>query len=51
MERLGDWKRETTWHCAKGIVGRTVTMTTRAVKNNALGLATKRAEKLLEGGK
>ena len=36
------------WHCTKGIVEQTVTMTTRAVKKDALGLATKRAEKLLE---
>ena len=36
------------WHCTKGIVEQTVTMTTGAVKKDALGLATKRAEKLLE---
>ena len=36
------------WNSAKGIVEQTVTMTTRAVKKDALGLAKKRAEKLLE---
>ena len=36
------------WHCTKGIVERTVTMTMRAVKKDALGLATKRTEKLME---
>ena len=42
--QTGDQK----WHCTKGIVEQTVTMTTRAVEKDALGLATKRAEKLLE---
>ena len=36
------------WHCTKGIVEQTVTMRRQAVKKDALGLATKRAEKLLE---
>ena len=35
-------------YCTKEIVEQTVTMTTRAVKKDALGLATRRAEKLLE---
>ena len=39
---------ETRWHCIKGIVKRTMTMSTRAGKKDALGFATKRAEKLLE---
>ena len=42
--KTGDHK----WHRTKGIVEQTVTMTRRAVKKDALGLATKRAEKLLE---
>ena len=41
--KTGDQK----WHCTKGIVEQTATLTTRAVKRDALGLATKRAEKLL----
>ena len=36
------------WHCTKGIVERTVTLTTRAEKKDALSLATKKAEKLLD---
>ena len=36
------------WDCTKGIVERTMTWTTPAVKQDALGLAKKRAEKLLE---
>ena len=35
------------WQCTKGTVEQPVTMTTGAVRKDTLGLATKRAEKLL----